>query len=77
MKKLRERLARFFFPASDSPRRVPLLPYAALGVLTLATIAGGVYRWKYTDSSKLCSTACHTSSTGRGVQIIFACQGYL
>jgi hypothetical protein len=60
MKKLRERLARFFFPASDSPRWLLILPYATLGVLTLFVVAGGVYGWEYTNSSEFCGTACHT-----------------
>jgi hypothetical protein len=60
MKKLRERLARFFFPAPDSPRWVLILPYAALGALTLFVITGGVYGWEYTNSPEFCGTACHT-----------------
>ncbi len=60
MKKLRERLTRFFFPAPDSPRWLLILPYAVLGLLTLMVIAGGVYGWEYTNSPQLCGTACHT-----------------
>ena len=60
MKKLRERLARFFFPAPDSPRWVLILPYAVLGALTLFVITGGVYGWDYTNSPEFCGTACHT-----------------
>ncbi|HEX5944088.1 MAG TPA: NapC/NirT family cytochrome c [Anaerolineales bacterium] len=60
MKKLRERLARFFFPAPDSPRWVLILPYAVLGALTLFVITGGVYGWEYTNSPEFCGTACHT-----------------
>ena len=60
MKKSRERLARFFFPSSDSPRWLLILPYAVLGALTLFLIAGGVYGWEYTNSPEFCGTACHT-----------------
>lgn len=60
MKKLRERLAKFFFPAPDSPRWVLILPYAVLGVLTLIVVSGGIYGWEYTNSPEFCGTACHT-----------------
>jgi hypothetical protein len=60
MKKLRERLAKFFFPSPDSPRWVLLLPYAVLGVLTLIVVSGGIYGWEYTNSPVFCGTACHT-----------------
>ena len=60
MKKFRERLGRFFFPAPGSPRWMLILPYVALGVLTLLLIAGGVYGWEYTNSPEFCGTACHT-----------------
>lgn len=60
MKKLKERLTKFFFPAPDSPRWVLVLPYAVLGLLTIMLIAGGVYGWEYSNSPQFCGTACHT-----------------
>jgi hypothetical protein len=39
---------------------VRLLPFAALGVLTLVVIVGGLYGWEYTNSPEFCGTACHT-----------------
>ncbi|MEO8356376.1 MAG: NapC/NirT family cytochrome c [Chloroflexota bacterium] len=60
MKRLKERLAKFFFPAPDSPRWVLVLPYAVLGLLTIMLIAGGVYGWEYSNSPEFCGTACHT-----------------
>jgi hypothetical protein len=60
MKKLRERLAKFFFPGPGSPWWKLILPYAALGLLTLLVIGGGVSGWEYTNSSHFCGTACHS-----------------
>ncbi len=60
MKKLRERLARFFAPAPGSPRWLYILPYAVLGVLTVLVVAGGIYGWEYTNSPGFCGTTCHT-----------------
>jgi nitrate/TMAO reductase-like tetraheme cytochrome c subunit len=60
MKKLRERLKRFFFPPAGSPRWVMILPYAILGILTVSLIIGGVYTWDYTNSPTFCGTTCHT-----------------
>lgn len=60
MKKLRERLARFFFPPPGSPFRILILPYAVLGVLTLIVVTAGIHAWEYTNSPQFCGTACHT-----------------
>ncbi len=60
MKKLRERLAKFFFPGPGSPWWKLILPYAVLGLLTLLLIGGGVSGWEYTNSTEFCGTACHT-----------------
>jgi nitrate/TMAO reductase-like tetraheme cytochrome c subunit len=37
-----------------------VLPYAVLGVLTLALLVGGAYAWDYTNSPSFCGTSCHT-----------------
>src|SRR5512138_1234144 len=60
MAKLRARLAKFFFPPTGSSGWVLVLPYAVLGILTLAVLAGGMYGWEYTNSPTFCGTACHT-----------------
>lgn len=60
MKKLKERLTKFFFPSPDAPRLMLILPYATLGILTLLLLFGGVHGWEYTNSPVFCGTACHT-----------------
>ena len=60
MKKIQERLKKFFFPAPNSPLKVLILPYAALGLLTLLLGSAGVYGWEYTNSPSFCGTTCHT-----------------
>lgn len=60
MKKFRPALKRFFFPPEGSPLWLQILPYAILGLITLAIIISGVYTWEYTNSSVFCGTACHT-----------------
>jgi nitrate/TMAO reductase-like tetraheme cytochrome c subunit/mono/diheme cytochrome c family protein len=58
--RLRARLKRFFFPPSEAPIRVRILPYAVLGFLSFFVLVGGVYAWDYTNSPEFCGTACHT-----------------
>ena len=60
MKKLKDRLTKFFFPSPDAPRLMLILPYATLGILTLLLLFGGVHGWEYTNSPVFCGTACHT-----------------
>lgn len=60
MRRLRPALRGFFFPPAGSPWWVRLLPYAALGALTVLVGISGVYAWDYTNSPEFCGTACHT-----------------
>jgi nitrate/TMAO reductase-like tetraheme cytochrome c subunit len=59
-KKFRMGLKNFFFPPAGSPRWVRLIPFAVLGILTVALLVGGAYTWQYTNSSAFCGTSCHT-----------------
>lgn len=58
--KLRERIAKFFYPNPDAPRWKFFLPYAALLIVILLGFAGGMKGWDYTNSNEFCGTACHT-----------------
>lgn len=60
LRRFGSRLKAFFFPPSEAPLRQRILPYAALGVLTLALLIGAAYGWEYTNSPEFCGTACHT-----------------
>ena len=60
MKRILASLNRFFFPPAGSTRRVRLLPYILLGVLTLMVLTAGAYGWEYTNSPKFCGETCHT-----------------
>jgi nitrate/TMAO reductase-like tetraheme cytochrome c subunit len=60
MKRIGEALRKFFFPEASAPLWVKILPYAILGVLTLALLVGGAYGWEYTNSPEFCGTSCHT-----------------
>lgn len=53
-------LRHFFLPPAEAPLRVRLLPFVALGVLTLGVGVSGVYAWDYTNSPEFCGTVCHT-----------------
>lgn len=60
MESLRRWLTDFFFPGKGSPLWRRVLPYAALGVLSLITLVAGTYAWDYTNSPDFCGTTCHT-----------------
>ena len=64
MKKFFKRIGKalhdFFFPPADSKMWVRVLPYAILGILTLAVLVGAAYGWQYTNSPEFCGTTCHT-----------------
>jgi nitrate/TMAO reductase-like tetraheme cytochrome c subunit/mono/diheme cytochrome c family protein len=60
MKRLLNRIKRFFFPPAGSPRWVRILPYALLGVLTLLVLTASAYGWEYTNSPPFCGETCHT-----------------
>jgi hypothetical protein len=60
MKKFRNWLKHFFFPPANTPLSIRILPYAILGILTIAVIIGGTYGWDYTNSPAFCGTTCHT-----------------
>jgi len=60
MKRVRRALRRFFFPPAGSRLWVRLLPYAALGILTVLVLTASVFTWDYTNSPQFCGTACHT-----------------
>lgn len=60
MKKFLRWLKRFFFPPASTPFSIRALPYAILGILSIAVLIGGIYGWDYTNSPSFCGTACHT-----------------
>ena len=60
MDKIKKALKNFFFPPEGAGRFRRVLPYAILGLLTLAVFVGGTYGWEYTNSPEFCGTACHT-----------------
>src|SRR5512136_679250 len=59
-KRLGNALHNFFFPPADTKMWLKVLPYAILGVLTLAVLIGAAYGWQYTNSPSFCGTTCHT-----------------
>src|SRR4030065_2611283 len=60
LRKLRTTLRNFFFPPRGSARWLLILPYAVLGLITIALLVGGAYAWDYTNSPSFCGTSCHT-----------------
>ena len=60
MKRLSQWLKKFFFPPVGTPLWIRILPYAVLGVLTLAVLVGAAYGWEYTNSPAFCGKSCHT-----------------
>jgi nitrate/TMAO reductase-like tetraheme cytochrome c subunit/mono/diheme cytochrome c family protein len=60
MRNLLQKLRLFFFPPPGTTPWQRVLPYAILGILTIAVLVGGNYAWEHTNSSEFCGTACHT-----------------
>ncbi len=60
MKKSISALKKLFFPSQEVKIWLRILPFAILGVLTLAALAIGNAGWEYTNSSEFCGTSCHT-----------------
>ena len=60
VKKLLERLGKFFVPEPGSSRWTYILPYLVLIVLFIVLFAGGNYGWERTNSTQFCGTTCHT-----------------
>jgi len=54
------KVRNFFFPPHGTPRKMLILPYTVLGLLTLSLLVGGAYTWDYTNSPGFCGTTCHT-----------------
>ncbi len=60
MKRAWRAIKRFFFPSQDSPRWLRILPFAVLGVASVALLTGAIYGWSYTNSPEFCGSTCHT-----------------
>jgi hypothetical protein len=60
MKKILAWLKHFFFPPANTAFSIRVLPYAILGILTIAILTGGIYGWEYSNSPTFCGTTCHT-----------------
>lgn len=55
-----KRLVRFFWPGTESPFLLRILPYATLASAALVAFIIGGAGWEYTNSSEFCGTSCHT-----------------
>ena len=60
IKKFFLKVRNFFFPPHGTSRRLLILPYSVLALLTLSLLVGGAYVWEYTNSPPFCGTTCHT-----------------
>ncbi len=60
MSKFINRLKNFFCPPTGTLLWLRILPYAALGFVTLVVFVSSAYAWEYTNSPEFCGTACHT-----------------
>lgn len=60
LRRFGSKLKSFFFPPNDARLIRRILPYAALGVITLIFLIAAAYGWEYTNSPEFCGTACHT-----------------
>jgi len=60
MKKILERLNKFFFPGPGATRWMLILPYLTIIGVGILLLAGSVAGWEYSNSTVFCGTACHT-----------------
>ena len=60
MKRVLSKIKSFFFPPAGTPVWLRILPYAALGMLTILVLTAALYGWEYTNSPEFCGTSCHT-----------------
>ena len=60
MRTLFNAIKNFFFPPAGSSIWIRILPFALLGIVTLAVGYGSVEAWTYTNSPEFCGMACHT-----------------
>jgi nitrate/TMAO reductase-like tetraheme cytochrome c subunit len=60
MRKIFFAIKNFFFPPAGSARWLRILPFAVLGLFTMAAISGTVYGWNYANTPEFCGATCHT-----------------
>lgn len=60
MRTIFKAIKNFFLPPPGSIIWIRILPFAVLGVVTLAVGYGSVEAWTYTNSPEFCGMACHT-----------------